>query len=92
MIPYLTRRAVHSAGALLGLLSAVFFLARLTGDPTDLFLPLDATHTFDQSDHEGATISADEIARITRSNLDPEFCRVVGTEQLIAELRQAAAA
>ena len=35
MIPYLTRRAVHSAVALLGLLIAVFFLARLTGDPTD---------------------------------------------------------
>jgi peptide/nickel transport system permease protein len=43
MIPYLSRRAVHSAFALLGLLIAVFFLARLTGDPTDLFLPLDAT-------------------------------------------------
>lgn len=43
MIPYLTRRAVHSALALLGLLIAVFFLARLTGDPTDLFLPLDAS-------------------------------------------------
>jgi peptide/nickel transport system permease protein len=43
MIPYLTRRAVHSAFALLGLLIAVFFLARLTGDPTDLFLPLDAS-------------------------------------------------
>ena len=43
MIPYLTRRAVHSAVALLGLLAAVFFLARLTGDPTDLFLPVDAS-------------------------------------------------
>jgi peptide/nickel transport system permease protein len=43
MIPYLTRRAVHSAFALLGLLIAVFFLARMTGDPTDLFLPLDAS-------------------------------------------------
>jgi len=43
MIPYLTRRAVHSAFALLGLLIAVFFLARLTGDPTDLLLPLDAS-------------------------------------------------
>jgi len=43
MIPYLTRRAVHSAFALIGLLIAVFFLARLTGDPTDLFLPLDAS-------------------------------------------------
>jgi peptide/nickel transport system permease protein len=43
MISYLTRRAVHSAFALLGLLIAVFFLARLTGDPTDLFLPIDAS-------------------------------------------------
>src|SRR3954465_15661369 len=43
MIPYLTRRAVHSGVALLGLLIAVFFLARLTGDPTDLFLPTDAS-------------------------------------------------
>ena len=58
----------------------------------DVSFAIDATHTFDQSDHEGATISADEIARITRANLDPEFCRVVGTEQLIAELQQAAAA
>jgi peptide/nickel transport system permease protein len=43
MIPYLTRRAVHSAFALLGLVIAVFFLARLTGDPTDLYLPIDAS-------------------------------------------------
>src|SRR5262245_9428487 len=43
MIPYLTRRAMHSAFALLGLIIAVFFLTRLTGDPTDLFLPPDAT-------------------------------------------------
>src|SRR4051812_42219015 len=43
MIGYLSRRAVHSAFALLGLLIAVFFLARLTGDPTDLFLPVDAS-------------------------------------------------
>jgi peptide/nickel transport system permease protein len=34
---------VHSALALLGLLIAVFFLARLTGDPTDLYLPVDAS-------------------------------------------------
>ena len=40
---YLTRRAVHSAFALLGLVVAVFFLARLTGDPTNLFLPIDAS-------------------------------------------------
>lgn len=43
MLAFLTRRAVHSIFALLGLIIAVFFLARLTGDPTDLFLPLEAT-------------------------------------------------
>jgi peptide/nickel transport system permease protein len=43
VLPYLTRRALHSVIALLGLVIAVFFLARLTGDPTDLFLPLDAS-------------------------------------------------
>ncbi len=43
MSGYLTRRAVHSVFALLGLIVAVFFLARLTGDPTNLFLPIDAS-------------------------------------------------
>jgi peptide/nickel transport system permease protein len=40
---YLARRSVHSAFALIGLVVAVFFLARLTGDPTNLFLPIDAS-------------------------------------------------
>jgi peptide/nickel transport system permease protein len=40
---YLARRSVHSAIALIGLIVAVFFLARLTGDPTNLFLPIDAS-------------------------------------------------
>lgn len=40
---FLARRAVHSAIALIGLVVAVFFLARLTGDPTNLFLPIDAS-------------------------------------------------
>lgn len=40
---YLARRSVHSALALIGLVVAVFFLARLTGDPTNLFLPIDAS-------------------------------------------------
>lgn len=58
MREYLTRRAWHSAFALLGLVIAVFFLARLTGDPTNLYLPIDASletrvefaakHGFDQ--------------------------------------------
>lgn len=40
---YLVRRAMHSFFSLAGLLILVFFLARLTGDPTNLYLPLDAT-------------------------------------------------
>lgn len=43
MGPFLARRALHSAIALVGLVVAVFFLARLTGDPTNLFLPIDAS-------------------------------------------------
>jgi nicotinamidase-related amidase len=52
----------------------------------DVAFALDATHTFDLDDHEGGTIGADELARVTRANLDPEFCRVVTTAQAIAEL------
>ena len=40
---YLTRRSLHSLVSLLGLIVLVFFLARLTGDPTNLYLPLDAS-------------------------------------------------
>ncbi|RCK50806.1 ABC transporter permease [Thalassospira profundimaris] len=37
------QRAVTSLFSLLGLIVLVFFLSRLTGDPTSLFLPIDAT-------------------------------------------------
>ncbi len=40
---FLGRRAFHSGIALIGLLLAVFFLVRLTGDATDLYLPIDAS-------------------------------------------------
>ncbi len=40
---YLGRRTLHSAASLVGLIVLVFFLARLTGDPTNLYLPLDAS-------------------------------------------------
>lgn len=40
---YLLRRSLHSLVALVGLVVLVFFLVRLTGNPADLFLPLDAT-------------------------------------------------
>lgn len=40
---FLAKRAVASAISLVFLIVAVFFLSRLTGDPTDLYLPLDAS-------------------------------------------------
>jgi peptide/nickel transport system permease protein len=40
---YLVRRALHSLIALVGLIVLVFVLARLTGSPADLYLPIDAT-------------------------------------------------
>ena len=43
MGPYLVGRTIQSFFSLAGLLILVFFLARLTGDPTNLYLPLDAT-------------------------------------------------
>jgi nicotinamidase-related amidase len=48
---------------------------------------IDATHTFDQDDHDGGTVTADELARVTASNLDPEFGRVLTAAEAIAELR-----
>ncbi len=43
MKSFLGKRAVASAFSLIGLVILVFFLSRLTGDPTDLYLPLNAT-------------------------------------------------
>ncbi|MFC0200383.1 ABC transporter permease [Paracoccus rhizosphaerae] len=40
---FIARRTVASAISLAFLVIAVFFLSRLTGDPTDLYLPLDAS-------------------------------------------------
>ena len=47
---------------------------------------IDATHAFDQEDHDGGTVTADELARVTASTLDPEFGRVLNTDAAIAEL------
>ena len=44
---------------------------------------LDATHTFDLPSHGGGTISANELARVTASNLQEEFADVVLTKDLI---------
>lgn len=43
MLNFLGKRAVASAISLVGLVLLVFFLSRLTGDPTGLYLPLDAS-------------------------------------------------
>jgi peptide/nickel transport system permease protein len=43
LVSYFRRRTLHSVLSLIGLIVLVFFLVRLTGDPTNLFLPLDAS-------------------------------------------------
>ena len=43
MTTFLGKRAIASAISLVGLIILVFFLSRLTGDPTDLYLPEDAS-------------------------------------------------
>ena len=40
---FLFRRTLHSLIALIGLITLVFIMARLTGSPADLYLPIDAT-------------------------------------------------
>jgi nicotinamidase-related amidase len=57
----------------------------------DMSFAIDATHTFDLPDREGGKIAADELARVTAANLDPEFGRVVKTAEAVAELRAAVA-
>lgn len=42
MKSFIGKRAITSAISLVGLIILVFFLSRLTGDPTDLYLPLTA--------------------------------------------------
>ncbi len=45
---------------------------------------LDATHTFDRPAPDGSIITADELARVTATNLHGEFATVVSTAQLLA--------
>jgi nicotinamidase-related amidase len=49
---------------------------------------LDATYTHYRVTREGELISADELARVTAVNLEPEFCRVVTTSEAIEELAE----
>lgn len=44
---------------------------------------LDATHTFDRRRPDGRTMTADELAEATATNLDGEFATVVATRHLL---------
>jgi nicotinamidase-related amidase len=48
----------------------------------EMTFAIDATHTFDLPAYGGGTLRADEVARVTASNLDPEFGRVATTAEL----------
>jgi nicotinamidase-related amidase len=49
----------------------------------DVRFVLDATHTFDRPDPFGGVVSADELARVTATNLHGEFATVVETSTLL---------
>lgn len=44
---------------------------------------LDATHTFDRAGPDGIVVTADELARVTATNLHGEFATIVSTQQLL---------
>jgi nicotinamidase-related amidase len=52
-------------------------------------LALDATHTFDRPAPDGSVVTADELTRVTATNLHGEFATVVSTAQLLAPGRAA---
>lgn len=49
----------------------------------DVLFALDATHTFDREGPDGETMTADELARATATNLHGEFVKVVTTAQVL---------
>ena len=49
----------------------------------DVLFALDATHTFDRTGPDGVVIPADELARVTATNLHGEFATVVSTQDLL---------
>ncbi len=49
----------------------------------DVLFAIDATHTFDRTGPDGETMTADELARATATNLHGEFATVVSTEELL---------
>ncbi|RII42037.1 cysteine hydrolase [Galactobacter valiniphilus] len=58
--------------------------ARMAGNlGYDTYFALDATHTFDRTAPDGTVVPAEELARITATNLDGEFATVVSTAELL---------
>jgi nicotinamidase-related amidase len=49
----------------------------------DVLFALDATYTFDRTGPDGRTMTADELARATATNLHGEFATVVSTAELV---------
>jgi nicotinamidase-related amidase len=49
----------------------------------DVTLAIDATHTFDRTGPDGTTMTADELARATATNLHEEFATVALTRDLL---------
>jgi len=52
----------------------------------DVRFALDATHTFDRVGPDGTTMTADELARATATNLHGEFAQVVTTADVLDTL------
>ncbi len=48
-----------------------------------VLFPLDATHTFDRRGPDGHLVTADELARVTATNLHREFATVLNTAHLV---------
>ena len=54
----------------------------------DVRFVLDATYTFDRTGPDGSTLTADELARATATNLHGEFATVVSTADLVEALAE----
>jgi len=54
----------------------------------DVRFVLDATYTFDRTGPDGSTLTADELARATATNLHGEFATVVSTADLVEALSE----
>lgn len=58
--------------------------ARMAGNlGYDTYFVLDATHTFDRRSPDGELVKADELARVTATNLHGEFAAVTSTRAVL---------